>query len=78
MTDGAKEFADSLKADPETAYALFTLDGEQITEWLQPDEDGELTFDFSSDVEEFEIGMRLGDGTVLFGEHTQIIELDED
>lgn len=70
MSDAAKELADDLKADAD--FAIFTLDGERITEWVRPDEDGSMTFDFSNTITDFEIAMRLPDGTILLGEETHI------
>jgi hypothetical protein len=60
------------------SYAIFEANtGEQVTEWAYPDENGEITFDFSRTVTEFEIGLKLEDGTILLGEHTTIEAVEE-
>jgi hypothetical protein len=80
----SKELADDMKNDEATEYAVFALElqrgsktvvleePEQVTPWQKPDDEGGLEFDFSNNVRTFEIYMRLGDGTVIKGEHTDI------
>lgn len=71
--------------DPETnariregaEYAVLDMEGNAVTPWITPDEDGTLEFDFSSEVREYEIGMRLSDGTVMIGEHT-LVEVEDE
>lgn len=58
-------------------YAVMDMEGNTVTEWVTPDEDGTIAFDFSSEVREFEIAMRLPDGTILVGEHTHVEVEDE-
>jgi hypothetical protein len=58
-------------------YAVVDMDGNAVTPWVSPDEDGTVQFDFSSDVREYELAMKLPNGTVIVGEHT-VVEVEDE
>lgn len=69
---GAQEL-EILKQDAQ--YALFMAEtGEQLTEWVTPDDSGQIEFPLGLATEDYEveIGMLLLDGTLLLGERTTI------
>jgi len=52
-------------------YAIFTPEGERITEWTEPDQDGYLEFDITDTIDAgYEIGKSMTgmDSDVVFAE----------